>query len=320
LSSLRGWQMFVAASARSQEGRRAMLAYRESKRIALGTDSKLRVLGELRALAHGKEMNLASDEERKQLAELDGTSGLEVVHDSDLPAAVRRPFTELDGTLGRVVLVYHAAYVSVWDGHNLQRIAQLIDEIPLDDGTVVRSSGHAVVFSAMIRSIVHDAPLATLASLFGVALLVFLLTGSWYGSLAVLAGLVAGVLWMLGTAAWVGVRTNFLNFIALPITFGIGVDYGINIFLRYRLEGRGRVGRAVRATGGAVALCSLTTIIGYAALIVADNQALKSFGEMAILGELACVTAALIGLPAYLVLRERRVVLPEHITGPHPRV
>ena len=47
LSSLRGWQTFVAASARSQEGRRAMLAYRESKRIALGTDSKLRVLGEL---------------------------------------------------------------------------------------------------------------------------------------------------------------------------------------------------------------------------------------------------------------------------------
>jgi superfamily II DNA or RNA helicase len=47
LSSLRGWQMFVAASARTPEGRRAMMAYRESKRIALGTDSKLRVLGEL---------------------------------------------------------------------------------------------------------------------------------------------------------------------------------------------------------------------------------------------------------------------------------
>src|ERR1051325_4484183 len=47
LSSLRGWQMFVAASARSSEGRRAMMAYRESKRIALGTDSKLRVLSEL---------------------------------------------------------------------------------------------------------------------------------------------------------------------------------------------------------------------------------------------------------------------------------
>ena len=47
LSSLRGWQMFIAASARSEQGRRAMMAYRESKRIALGTDAKIRVLTEL---------------------------------------------------------------------------------------------------------------------------------------------------------------------------------------------------------------------------------------------------------------------------------
>ncbi|HVF57053.1 MAG TPA: DEAD/DEAH box helicase family protein [Pyrinomonadaceae bacterium] len=47
LSSLVGWQMFIAASARSEQGRRAMLAYREQKRIALGTDAKLRVLAEL---------------------------------------------------------------------------------------------------------------------------------------------------------------------------------------------------------------------------------------------------------------------------------
>ncbi len=76
----------------------------------------------------------------------------------------------------------------------------------------------------------------------------------------------------------------------------------------------------MRATGGAVALCSLTTIIGYGALLIADNQALRSFGEMAILGELACLSAALIGLPAYLVLRERRIVRPEHITGRLPKV
>ncbi len=47
LSSLRGWQMFIVASARSEDGRRAMMAYRASKRIALGTDAKLRVLADL---------------------------------------------------------------------------------------------------------------------------------------------------------------------------------------------------------------------------------------------------------------------------------
>ena len=47
-----------------------------------------------------------------------------------------------------------------------------------------------------------------------------------------------------------------------------------------------------------MALCSLTTIIGYAALLVARNQALRSFGEMAILGEVACLSAAIVGMPA----------------------
>ncbi len=239
--------------------------------------------------------------------------------DSDLPSEIRRPFTDSVGTLGRFVLVYHDEHVSVWDGRNHMRIADLIGEIPLADGTVVRSSGHAVIFAAMIRSIVHDAPLATGASILGVALLVTALVRGRFGAALVLATLLSGVLWMLGAAAWVGVRTNFLNFIALPITFGIGVDYGINIYLRYRLEGRGRVGRAVRATGGAVALCSLTTIIGYAALLVADNQALRSFGEMAILGEVACLSAAVVGMPAFLVWRERRIVRAEEITGRHPR-
>jgi superfamily II DNA or RNA helicase len=49
LGSLQGWQQFVMASARSQAGRRAMLAHREAKEIALGTEGKLRVLTELLA-------------------------------------------------------------------------------------------------------------------------------------------------------------------------------------------------------------------------------------------------------------------------------
>jgi superfamily II DNA or RNA helicase len=57
LSDLMGWQTFIKMSARSEEGRRAMLAYRESKRVALGTDSKLSVLADL-LLRHKKERTL----------------------------------------------------------------------------------------------------------------------------------------------------------------------------------------------------------------------------------------------------------------------
>jgi len=47
LSSPQGWQRFVQASARSQAGRRAMLAHRAAKTIALGTEGKIRVLADL---------------------------------------------------------------------------------------------------------------------------------------------------------------------------------------------------------------------------------------------------------------------------------
>ncbi|MEO0868317.1 MAG: DEAD/DEAH box helicase family protein [Cyanobacteria bacterium J06642_11] len=49
LSSPEGWKRFVAASARSQPGRRAMLAHREAKTLALGTAGKLRILEDLLA-------------------------------------------------------------------------------------------------------------------------------------------------------------------------------------------------------------------------------------------------------------------------------
>ena len=47
LGSPEGWQRFVQASAKSPAGRRAMLAHRESKNIALGTAGKLTLLEEL---------------------------------------------------------------------------------------------------------------------------------------------------------------------------------------------------------------------------------------------------------------------------------
>ena len=42
-----GWRMFLIHSAKSEEGRRAMKAYRNYKKIALGTESKIQVLEDL---------------------------------------------------------------------------------------------------------------------------------------------------------------------------------------------------------------------------------------------------------------------------------
>jgi predicted RND superfamily exporter protein len=93
---------------------------------------------------------------------------------------------------------------------------------------------------------------------------------------------------------------------AFPITLGIGVDYAVNVVSRYEQDGEKDVLNAVRSTGAAVALCSLTTVIGYSSLLMAQNRALYLFGLLAVMGEIACLTVALAGLPAYILLRKRR--------------
>ena len=124
-------------------------------------------------------------------------------------------------------------------------------------------------------------------------------THSLRGAAAVLAALLMGVLWMVGLAAHTDLRLNFLNFVALPITFGIGTEYPFNIFDRSRLLG-GDVSAAVKRVGGAVMLCSFTTTVGYGSLLVADNQALESFGRLAVCGEITTLLCAILVLPSLL--------------------
>jgi predicted RND superfamily exporter protein len=118
---------------------------------------------------------------------------------------------------------------------------------------------------------------------------------------AVLASLVMGVAWLVGGAAWAGEKLNYVNFITLPITFGIGCEYPFNLYDRSRLLD-GDASEAVRRVGGAVALCSYTTVVGYGSMLFADFQALQSFGRLAVSGELACLGGALLLLPALLHL------------------
>jgi len=146
--------------------------------------------------------------------------------------------------------------------------------------------------------------LTALMSFLAVALLTVVVMRSFRDGAWVIASLSLGVLWGAGAMTVLSLKLNFVNFAVLPITFGIGVDYAVNLYQRYRQTCS--VEEALSSSGGAVALCSVTTMIGYATLVTADNQAIQSFGLTAVIGEITCLTAALFALPAVLSLRDRR--------------
>ncbi|HVV52404.1 MAG TPA: MMPL family transporter [Polyangia bacterium] len=224
----------------------------------------------------------------------------------DLPEAIAWRFREVDGTAGRVALIYPVRVWANWDGHQLIRMADTFEDVRLPNGDVVSAAGNSSMFAAMLRSISHDGPLSTGVALAGVAILVAILFRNTRRVALVLASLAAGTLWMGGAAAAIGLRLNFLNFVALPITLGIGVDYAVNVVARLGGEPAPGRARALAETGGAVALCSLTTIIGYSSLLVASNGALRSFGKLADLGEAGCLLAALLFVPSAMGWRRAR--------------
>jgi uncharacterized protein len=88
----------------------------------------------------------------------------------------------------------------------------------------------------------------------------------------------------------------------------------VNFYQRYRQSSG--VLESLTASGGAVTLCSVTTIIGYATLVTADNMAIQSFGLTAVIGELTCLSAALFALPAVLAWRDRRRTVTEPVPSP----
>lgn len=263
--------------------------------------AKLEILGRIRDRLTSAVLHALTDDERARVLEAKPPEGLRPLAAKDLPAIVRRRFEENDGTIGTVFYVRYRPDLSLSDGHTLLRIAKSTDNVALADGTVVETASRATIFAEMIRSMQRDGPLATLASFSAVALVVLCATANVRGALAVLAALGMGVLWTVGAAALTHSKLNFVNFIVLPITFGIGCEYPFNVYDRSRLL-RGDVSLALRRTGGAVALCSYTTVVGYGSLLWNDFQSLQSFGRLAMCGELACLASALLVLPALLRL------------------
>lgn len=222
----------------------------------------------------------------------------------ELPALVRAQYTERSGRFGTPVFVYYKPWFTPSDGRKLIIVADLTQNVRLADGRTVPTVSRSTVFAEMVRAMSSDGPRATFAAFLVVVFHSLLATRRIGPAAMVLGALLSGVLYTVGGAAHLGVRLNFLNFVALPLTFGIGVEYAMNLYDRVEHYG-GDVAEGVKSVGGAVTLCSMTTIIGYGSLLVADNQALQSFGYLAVAGELSCICTAMVLLPAAMVLARR---------------
>jgi len=246
-----------------------------------------------------------TENQRKRVDTLFGPDALSTVDFAAIPETLLKGLKDREGRADSAVLVFPKLTANLWDGPRneafvtaLRAVARAPKKI---GGAAARVAGGPPITADIISSMQHDGPLASLLAFIGVVLTVLLLFRARMATPFVLSALLVGVLWMLALCMAMKIKINFINFIAFPITFGIGVDYAVNVMARYVGDGARDVGGAIRGTGGAVSLCSVTTIIGYSSLLVAKNLGLFYFGFLAVLGEITCLSVAVVVLPAALV-------------------
>jgi uncharacterized protein len=262
--------------------------------------TKLALLDEIRRTID-RESKKLSDADRAELLRLRPPDGLRAVVDGDVPGELAWPYTENDGTRGRLILADAGVRYDIWIASDLERFTREFRAIDL--GPDVLAAGAMFVLADVLHALHTNGAKATLAALCGAALAVWLVIGVRRHGAVTLACGASGALWMLACAAALGLKANFLDFVALPITIGIGIDYAVNIVARDRLEPSGGARGALATTGGAVFLCSFTTIVGYGSLLLSQSRGIRSFGLAALLGEVACLTAAFTMAPVLLALR-----------------
>ena len=268
--------------------------------VPLEQPQKLAVLAQLRSqIDQIDRARSGSDRSLHQaLSSLRPPAELREITAADLPAELSARITDKDGRIGRVVSVRPGSVFNEWSGRDLIHFAEALRSLQIPGNGRVLVAGTSLLFADVLTTIRRDGPRVTWIAALGLIALVISLSGFSRRGAAVLASTFAGSLFMIAACALCGLKINFLDFVALPITLGLGVDYAINVAERI---GQANPIDVLRSTGGTVLVCSLTTVIGYASLLVSDNLAIRGFGVASLLGELTCVTAALVLVPALMM-------------------
>jgi predicted RND superfamily exporter protein len=117
--------------------------------------------------------------------------------------------------------------------------------------------------------------------------------------LVVGTGLTVIMMWLLN------LPFNQANVLFLPLILGEGIEFGIIILARWRLEESARAITLPASTAKGVALAALTTTLGFGSLMISGHQGTFSLGLLATVGSLSVLLASLSILPAFLRLVER---------------
>lgn len=214
----------------------------------------------------------------------------------DLPVWVRGWFVERDGRFGRLGVLFTDLSGSSVD--QMQTLSEALDGYRARFGEVHFASGVALL-GEVVPALARDAPVILGLATLGLTLAILAVRRSFRWLWLTLVPLLLSAALAIGVLALFDVRINFYNLLVFPLAVGLGIDGSIYVTEALLEPHTPRdFATATRAVLGA----TVTTVAGFAALLVAKNPGLVSLAQVAIVTMGATLLVNLVWLPRWLAL------------------
>ena len=229
---------------------------------------------------------------RKLMEELKQNADPQFVEISGIPKSLRERYISEQGKY--LITVFPS--VDIW---NLEKRQQYLKDLRSVDPNVTGSAVHMFNSTRLMTEGYINGGIYAMTA---IVIYVFIVFRNLRTVLFILLPVFVGSIWTLGIMDVLGLKLNMANLVILPLILGIGVVNGIHITHRYREEKDKNAVVLGKSTGQAVVLSSLTTMIGFGSMMVADHYGVYSLGLVLSLGVLCCLIASITFLPALLKL------------------
>jgi hopanoid biosynthesis associated RND transporter like protein HpnN len=227
---------------------------------------------------------------RDKVADLKMNIDVSPVSVAEIPKSLRKRYVSQNGVY--LITVYPS--VDVW---NIDQREEFLRQLRQVDTSATGNAIHMFESTRLMRDGYVQGGLYALVAIFIYILISF---GNVRTTLIVLLPVVVGSIWTVGIMGLLGIAFNLANLVILPLIIGVGVVNGIHIVHRYREETDKSINILSKSTGRGVVLSSLTTMIGFGSLMVADYQGVYSLGLILTLGVGCCLLASITVLPCVL--------------------
>ncbi|MCK5534712.1 MMPL family transporter [bacterium] len=221
-----------------------------------------------------------------------------IIQQKDLPDSILDRYSNKERTR---FLVTAFPSMNIWQ--DLKFLDRFSDDL---EKTSEKATGMPVIFRAVIDIVAQDGKNALFLTLFMVFILLWLDFRSPVDALIAMIPLIAGLFWMLGIMKVIGMQLTMLNVMGLPMIVGIGIDDGVHIMHRWKVEGKGAINKIFASTGKAIFITSLTTMLAFGSLMFSIWRGFASLGAAMFIGVGACFLTTVIILSAIMGLVEHR--------------